>query len=369
LRFREIIKNWGFGGRWIPEVYVKPGLPPEGIIAETWEVCCRPKESSEITNGELRGTTLAQLVQDRSAELLGTEIVKRFGPRFPLLIKFLDVTNSLGEQAHPDDEAAAQLGLSDPGKTEAWYMLKVKDGATIHCGNTPGVTIGEVTRRMVEGTTSAVMPEHRIKPGDSFLLYGGTMHYSRGGALLYEVMQNSEAHTNLRKPPEDISDEDLKARIHRAECSVRLEDGSDFRTEPVTLREGRNRRGYIYACNHFLLERLDLAGPYVLRCDGRRFYVLTQIEGASRVECEGAGEILEPGNTCLLPACLGDVTIAPRGKGSVLKTCVPDLTADIIEPLREAGIKDEKIARLGGRTRRNVLPALLGAKTNREASG
>jgi hypothetical protein len=46
LRFKEALRNYGFGDRWIVEAYEKEGLPEDHRVAETWEVCDRPTESS-----------------------------------------------------------------------------------------------------------------------------------------------------------------------------------------------------------------------------------------------------------------------------------------------------------------------------------
>ena len=70
--------------------------------------------------------------------------------------------------------------------------------------------------------------------------------------------------------------------------------------------------------------------------------------------------MLRPGQTCLLPANLGAVTLEPEaGPCALLKSYVPDLLRDVILPLREAGVADEAIVGLGGKTRLNPLKALL----------
>jgi mannose-6-phosphate isomerase len=81
LRFKEILRNYGFGDRWIPEVFAKTDLPADHRIAETWEFCDRPRtenapqESSEVLNGSLAGLTLHDLIDQYGERLLGSEIV------------------------------------------------------------------------------------------------------------------------------------------------------------------------------------------------------------------------------------------------------------------------------------------------------
>jgi len=335
LRFREILRDYRFGDRWIVEAYQKTGLP----------------ENHRVT-----------LIDTYGAALLGEDIVARCGKRFPLLIKFLDASHNLGEQAHHDDEQAAKHGLFDPGKTEAWYMLKVRDGAMIRCGNKPGATVESVRDALLAGTIKEEMRAYEVVPGDAFLLYGGTMHCGDGGTLFYEVMQNSDVYISLRAPDPALS-VDVRATLAREAMEMlHIEDGFDSKTEPITLGGGANRRTFVFACRYFALERLDLMAPTMLNCDGSRFFVLSLIEGACTVVHGDHYEKLLPGQTVMLPAGLGYVTLVPTEPCSVLKTYVPDLAKDIIKPLRTIGILDAAIVGLGGKTVLNDLAPLLEAE-------
>ncbi len=361
LRFKEILRNYTFGNRWITEVYAKEGLPADHRIAETWEVCDRGPESSIVSNGALAGKTLHELIDEYGVEFLGRDVVARCGTRFPLLIKFLDASNVLAEQAHHNDALAAQRGLEDPGKTEAWYMLHIREGATIHCGNVTGATEAAVHDAIIDGSIRELMHEYAVQPGDAFLLYAGTMHYSAGGVLFYEIMQNSDVYIALLPPDPALPETEREAQVRAALEGVHIEESFDGKTRPVSLREGANTRTFVLACTHFALERLDLNAPYTLDCDGARFFVLSQIEGTSTVVWEGQRETLHPGNTCLLPATLGVVTIEPEsGPCALLKSYVPDLRQNVVRPLQEAGITDEAIRGLGGKTVLNPLNKLLG---------
>jgi len=359
LRFREILRDYRFGDRWIVDAFAKEGLPEDHRIAETWEVCDRPGESSLVINGPLRGQTLHQLIQAYCERLLGRDIVARFGTRFPLLIKFLDASNPLGEQVHQDDALARKQGLDDPGKTEAWVMLRARKGATIRCGNRSGTDREQVLQALIDGTIQECMQEYAVEPGDTFLLYAGTMHYSDGGVLFYEIMQNSDVIIGLRPWRPIASDEEREAWARSALEGIHIEQGFDCRTMPVCLREGDNQRTYLLACEHFAVERLDLASPFAVHCTGERFYVLSQIGGSSTLERNQRTEMLRSGMSCLLPADLGDVVVEPEGDASLLMAYVPDLQHDVVAPLRSSGVTDSAIAALGGHTCLNPLPTFL----------
>ncbi len=356
---REILRNYEFGGRWIAEEFAKDGLPREHRLSETWEVCDRPAESSVVRNGSLSGSSLHDLIGMYGEALLGRAVTAVSGSRFPILIKLLDVTNPLGEQVHQDDTLAGEQGLGDPGKTEAWYMLRTRPGATVHCGTRMGIGRDDVMRALVDGTIRDVIEEQPVHPGDAFLLHAGTMHYSHGGILFYEIMQNSNVGLSLRRRDLPAGTESARTWAEDTIRAVRLVPGSNCRIRPVTIASGANRVSFIFSCGYFALERLDLASPYTLACTGERFHVLTQIEGDSTVSCRGGRERLKPGQSCLLPASLGEVRVAPHGRCRVLNAYVPDLFHDVIEPLRKAGIRDADIMALGGEASGNPFPSLL----------
>ncbi len=360
LRFKEILRDYRFGDRWIVREFDKTDLPEDHRIGETWEVCDRPGESSEIVNGALAGRTLHEAIDAYGADLLGEEITARFGKKFPLLIKLLDATHTLSEQVHTNDELTAERFPEEfCGKTEAWCMLRTTPGAKVFAGPRPHLTRERLVEAVLADETAGCMTEHPAAPGDAFLLHAGTMHYSPGGLLFYEIMQNSDVYTSLKPPRGEMSDEARRTAARLAAEAVHLEDGFDCRTRPVRLTDGANARTFVFACQHFALERLDLAERAYVGAPGRRFEVLTVIEGRADVTGAGRTERLAPGQSCLLPASLSDATITPAPAAAVLRAYVPDLVRDIIAPLRAAGIADDAIAALGGRTRLNPLTRLL----------
>ncbi|MCU0519692.1 MAG: hypothetical protein MUF84_03225 [Anaerolineae bacterium] len=358
------MRDYRFGNRWIVEAFEKTDLPDAPHhVGETWEVCDRPNgESSEVLDGPLAGQTLHALIDTYGGTLLGSDVVARCGTRFPLLIKFLDASNVLGEQAHHSDALAAEQGLIDPGKTEAWYMLKVRAGATIRVGNKDGVTLDKVHDAILGGTIKELMQEVAVAPGDGFLLYAGTMHYSAGGVLFYEIMQNSDVYIGLRAPDPGLNAEEREAIVRKAMRGVHVEEGFSAKATPIVLGSGANQRTFVFACRYFALERLNLMAPTMVACNGKRFFVLSLIEGACTLVYGERREQLRPGHTVLLPASLGMVTLVPTEPSVFLKAYVPDLVEDVIRPLRLLGVPDEAIVALGGRTVLNDLAILVSSQ-------
>ncbi len=356
IRFKENLRPYGFGNRWIVEEYEKEDLPKDHPISETWEVVDRPGESSLILNGWMKGKTLHDAIEAGASGLLGRSIVARFGTTFPLIIKFLDASNTLAEHMHPSDELVMERGLRDnSGKTEAWYMLHAKPDATIHAGHLPGVTPTEFRQALIEDRSKDYMQEYSVQAGDSFLLPAGTMHYSAGGLIFYEIMQNSDLNVALRQYS---SLDDVEAWANDAVGAVHFEDEFDCRTHPVSVKVGANTRTWLIACSYFTVERIDLIEPYELMMDGERFRFVTAIEGHVNVSCEGGTELLKSGWSCMLPADAGLMTIEPEESASILVSYVPDLVEDVVKPLREQSVPDEEIRYLGGRSELNPLNEL-----------
>ena len=361
LRFKEILRHYGFGQRWIIDAYKHKNLPDHQRVAETWEVCDRPGESSVALNGLYAGKTLHDLINSYPIELLGEDVISRFGNRFPLLIKLLDVTNPLGEQVHHTDQLAEEQNLKDPGKTEAWYMLQTRPGATIQCGQRDDFVDSSMLRSsIINGSIKDCMRPYTVKPDDSFLLYAGSMHYSPGGALFYEIMQNSDVYIGLRKPNDDLSQEEIDWIIK----SIHLEKGFECKTTPIQVEMDSHTRTFVLACQYFALERLDIRQSYTLAFPGRNFHVFTVIKGNCRI-CNNGNreETLHAGQTCLLPAAIENVWIEPLETCSILNAYVPDLEQDIVKPLFQCGFSPAAISRLGGITVLNPLNKLVSGLT------
>jgi len=172
-------------------------------------------------------------------------------------------------------------------------------------------------------------------------------------------MQNSDVYIGLRPPNPALSDEEREAIVSKAVRGVHTEEGFSAKATPVVLGSGANQRVFIFACRYFALERLNLMAPTMMLCNGKRFFVLSLIEGACTVVYGDHHEPLRPGNTVLLPASLGPVTLVPTQPSAFLKAYVPDLVEDVIKPLRVAGVVDEAIVGLGGKTALNDLARLV----------
>ena len=126
------VKIWG--GRRLETVLGKH-LPDDGPVGESIE----SGGDARVVNGPLAGQTLNDLIARDGQALLGERGMTACGPfgDFPLLVKFIDASDVLSLQLHPDDDGARTLNKR--GKTEAWYIVQAQPGAQLdHWHVAPG---------------------------------------------------------------------------------------------------------------------------------------------------------------------------------------------------------------------------------------
>ena len=141
-KFQPYLKTTFWGGYQI--------APFKGIfnaqpnVGESWEISGVPGHESVAVNRGLiddvdEGLTLVELIDKYKGLLVGQKVYKKFGNKFPLLVKFIDSRQDLSVQVHPDDKLAMERhGCA--GKTEMWYIIKSDVGAKIYAGLKKSIT-------------------------------------------------------------------------------------------------------------------------------------------------------------------------------------------------------------------------------------
>lgn len=304
LRFHPIYKEYLWGGRRFASVLGRK-LEAGRIYAESWEIADHPEGHSIVAAGPLQGKSLSELMKTHGEAILG-----RHGPmpRFPLLLKYLDAHQPLSLQVHPDDRLAAEMGLADPGKTEAWYVLDAPHGSCLWAGLAEPADRSAVEEALSRGEVEKLV--HRIEPapGDCLLIPAGTVHALGAGILVAEIQQMSDNTFRLfdwgRVGP------DGRPRTLHLEQGLRA---IDYGRGPIELARGRpsEREGVIrlVECDQFVLELWRLEGESRIGGVGG-CVIITVVKGQVEIE----GDSLPPlgfGQTILLPACCGPARISP----------------------------------------------------------
>lgn len=190
LKFKTIFKDKIWGGEKI-KTYLGKDFAPLPNCGETWEISGVKSDVSVIANGPLTGTSLADLLSDRKAELIGKKNYERFGNEFPLLVKFIDANEDLSIQVHPDDELAKKRHNSK-GKTEMWYVIQADAGATLISGFNQQVDKDLYLKKFNAGELTDILNKEEVEAGDVFFLPAGRVHTIGKGLLIAEIQQTSD---------------------------------------------------------------------------------------------------------------------------------------------------------------------------------
>jgi mannose-6-phosphate isomerase len=347
IKLTHHVRAYAFGERLIPEMLGKKDVP-EGVVAETWEISDYRETTGEVNNGSYAGRTLRELVSEFPEELVGKGWS---GPHFPLLLKFLDASHMLPVHLHADDETAREKYGESNGKTEAWHILWAESGATILAGVKEGVGRERLLEAFKAQDYDAVMPRYEIRSGDTVYVPAGVIHSFGPDALVFEVQQTSDLGQSVM--PEDLYGHALDEATWEQNINAALDElRTHYLPHPnpgLILEDATNRRTLCCAGPYFALERWTLAEPFVEPAHPERFVTLSNAGGATvHIEYEGGEERLERGESCILPAYMGEARVVPEKVEASLVVCyVPDLERDVVAPLREAGYSDEEIRGLG----------------------
>ncbi len=317
LRFEPVFRRYLWGGRRLSTLLSKPiGLGDD--YAESWEIVDRNDDQSRVSAGPLAGQSLQELVKRNGDELFG-----RHAPlaRFPLLFKILDASRDLSVQVHPNDAQAAELGLSDPGKTEAWVILAAEPGSVIYAGLRPGVDRRELQAAVSDGICDRLL--HQISPqsGDCLLLQAGAVHALGAGVMVAEIQQSSN--TTFRLFDWNRLGPDGQPRQLHIEQALAV---TDYTRGPLNVQKPRSTKQAhierLAECDKFVLDRWSLAETKSRPGDDR-FHLLHVVEGQLEVEGDAVAEPLRRGETLLVPACSSNARLMPQGKAILLDMYLP----------------------------------------------
>jgi len=232
---------------------------------------------------------------------------------FPLQAAFIDATKGRPTLTRSSATAFHALWCSD--EPSAYVCMRMNDAGHL------------VRRRIAPGDTIYVPPFHPLAIGP--------------GILGYEVSSLATA----TRPAADLP--------------------QPLPTHGLERFEGYNRRTVCAAGPNLVLERWKVTQPLILsRLAGRSRFVTNLVEPMAIV-WRGGSDLIGRAESRLLPAGMTSCTFIPDGLGYLLVSYVPDLFADVVTPLRNAGHSDAVIAMLGDVTQ--AVPAFEADDRRRSA--
>jgi mannose-6-phosphate isomerase len=321
LSFEPIFQYRLWGGRKLGDWMNKP--LPDGPIGEAWILSDRDDHASKVTDGRLKGATLADLMAKSKDALLGA-LAARFD-RFPLLLKFLDVREMLSVQVHPPDDRTDLIPKGDTGKTEAWVVLEADPKGRIYAGLKPETSADDL-RNLTAATADDHLSSFEPKAGQGVLIQAGTVHSLGDGVMVFEVQENSDVTFRLYDwdhiDPTTGKKRDLQG--DQALACVDFDQGTIAPVTPAVETTAPVRREQYFDNPHFQLWSIHSQAPFdVGAVDQPR--VLVCVEGGGHVEYASADYAIGRGGVILLPAAVGACRFRPAATTTLLEIAVPEL--------------------------------------------
>jgi mannose-6-phosphate isomerase len=297
-------------------------LPGAGPIGEAWLLSDRDEHPSRVAEGPLKGRTIAQLIEQSPIQILG-KFIRQFR-RFPLLLKFLDVTGTLSVQVHPPDGRTDLIPVGDTGKTEAWVILEAAPGSRVYAGLKPGATAANL-RALSTLTVNSRLASFAPQRGEGVLIEAGVVHALGEGVVVFEVQENSDVTFRLYDWDhiDSTTGQRRALQVEQALECVDFAQGAIHSVVPVIEATQPVSRERLVDCSHFRLWRVTASVPFTVGAeDAPR--VLVCIDGVGYIEHEGADFSMEKGAVMLLPAAVGACRFRPEGPVTLLEVAVPD---------------------------------------------
>ncbi|MDF2433029.1 MAG: mannose-6-phosphate isomerase [Mucilaginibacter sp.] len=320
LKFEPIYQYRIWGGRRLGSLLSKP-LPPKDTIGEAWILSDRQDHPSQVSDGELKGETISQLMSKMPEPLMG-KLSGKF-KRFPLLLKFLDCQQVLSVQVHPSDQLTKYIPKDDSGKTEAWVVLETGEKAVIYAGLKPGTTEGTLRTALGQHKVADDLASFKPSVGDSVLIKAGTVH-TLGDVVVFEVQENSDVTYRLYDW-DRIDEKTGKPRDLQVDKAIACIDFTKTAIKPVTpaiKSDGSVHKEKLIEDPHFEVWRNTGQYPFMV---GKEAIprVLVCIAGEGDLECNNEFYLFSKGEVMLLPAACGACPFVPRGEVTLLEIALP----------------------------------------------
>lgn len=309
IKFENIYFEKIWGGR---DLNLFRDNLPMGNIGESWDIACHSHGMGVVANGLYKGMKLEELMKEKGHQLMGTKLSDSW---FPLLIKIINAKDKLSVQVHPDDEYAQRVE-GEMGKTEVWYVIEAFEGANLVVG-TKDCTKEQFKNAISNGNFDRYINKIEVKKGEVYFVKSGLIHAIGEGVIIAEVQQNSD--TTYR-----VYDYNRGRELHIEKAldvvNLNIKGG---KSKGITLKNQGYDKTYYCLCDYFSLELYDIRDEASEISDSERFYVFTCVEGNGNIIYKDGIEVINKGDSVLIPAVLGEYTF--QGSMKLLKSYVPDV--------------------------------------------
>ncbi len=305
IKFQPILKEKIWGGTKLKKLLNKESNASN--VGESWEISDVEGDTSIVSNGELKGATLKQLLATYQEELIGKKNFVVFGEKFPLLIKFIDAKEDLSIQLHPNDELAAKRHNSF-GKTEMWYVMQADERSNLIVGFNQKVTPEKYLEHLENKTLSKILYFDKVSKGDTYFIEVGRVHAIGAGVMLAEIQQTSDI--TYRVYDWDRKDDQGNERELHNDLAI---DAIDFGMKDdfkVAYSKQENEPNNMVKCPYFTTNYVHLTETIKKDNVHDSFIIYMCVEGEASITIDGFSETIKTGETILMPAALKQFQLA-----------------------------------------------------------
>jgi mannose-6-phosphate isomerase len=301
-----------------------------GSATRTWTSPGQPSTDLGLSTVEVggRSVSLLQVLDADPVSLIGEALLERAGPTLGLLVKLLDAGERLPVHCHPTRDAASRLLGSPFGKTEAWLILRVRDGSSprVWAGFRDGVSHDQLREWIDRQDTDALLGslvEHAVAPGDAILIPAGTPHAIGAGVFLLELQEPTDFSVvaETRGFPITSADATLGLGWDAAIGFFQTDAIDDPSQTPTALGAGLTNLLGAGADPFFRALRMDVSGETGLDLEPS-FVIGVVVNGSGEIRGTSTTLEVQRGSSFALPAvALPAARVA--GDGLELVLCLP----------------------------------------------
>jgi len=319
LKFKTIYKDKIWGGKKIQTVLLKDfgNLPNCG---ETWEISGVKGNVSVVSDGDLKGQNLEQILKEYKENLVGDKVYSKYGNEFPLLVKFIDANDDLSVQVHPDDNLAKKRHASF-GKTEMWYIIQADANATLNSGFNRPLTKEQYLEYFNHGKLMDILNIEKVQVDDVYFLPAGRVHYIGKGCLLAEIQQSSDV--TYRIYDFDRKDDKGNPRELHTDQSIDAIDFTYHKDYKSPYIDKVNAVVPLVSCPYFTTNKLHFNEAVSRDFTGLdSFVIYVCMSGELTMEYGSGSTSLKTGEAILVPASIKKINLIPRGWFKMLESYI-----------------------------------------------
>lgn len=321
FKFRAQLFHKIWGGHTIAQWYDHVPADYENV-GEAWVMSDVEKYPTEVINGSHAGDSLQDLLEVYMDELVGEKVYDIFGNHFPLLLKFIDATDDLSIQVHPDDDYALENEQS-LGKTEMWYVLPSALEAAVYLGWNQEMNASLIHAAISDGSLARYLREYNVRAGDVAYIPSGTVHAMKRNTIVAEIQENSDI--TYRLYDYNRVGNDGRMRPLKLDKALEVVEMSPSKEAGVThaqvVEDGAvNLKKTPYFTANLLTPTRTIQRDYA-PLDS--FVAYMCVEGQCSIkalDAEQDGAVtMKTGEAVLIPATLNDIVIEQDGRCQLLE--------------------------------------------------